>query len=79
MERVILANWGPSTNIKKANFSFLEEISKGTPFRITQCSISNQIALSQCAINYTTGGYMFPDQVVFLPSHLQPGQKKIAS
>lgn len=52
--------------IKKANFSFLEEISKGTPFRTTQCSISNQIALSQCAINYTTGGYMFPDQVVFL-------------
>ena len=66
LERISSNLFQKVSNIKKANFSYLEEISEGTPFRTIKCSISNQIALSKYAINYSIGGFMFPDQVVFL-------------
>ena len=66
LERISSNLFQKVSNIKKANFSYLEEISEGTPFRTIKCSISNQIALSKYAINYSIGGFMFPDQVIFL-------------
>ncbi len=66
LEKISSSLFQKVSHLKKANISYLDEISKSTNFKTSKCSISNQIALSQCATNYSVGGYIFPDQVVFL-------------
>ena len=62
--------------IKKVNISSLKYLSKGTFYKVAKYSISHQIALSKFATNFALGGYIFPDQVVFLNAGFQIADNK---
>lgn len=70
-----------SSPIQRVNISFLNYLSKGTFYKAAKYSISHQIAQTKSSIDFALGGYIFPDQVVFLNSGFQiaNSKKSIAS
>ena len=65
-----------SSPLKMVNISFLEYLTKDTIYKVSKCSISHQIALSKSNIEFALGGYIFPDQVVFLNSGFKVADSK---